>query len=207
MASVSVHFKPLQGNASLGALKVKACDKADAACANPITQGTVDAMGDITLSVPTGTVGFDGYFDISGGIIVPTLLYYLPPVGMDIPAGSVTVPLVTTDTFGLLGVLLAAPNANEGHVIAIGQNCMDAATAGMVFTAAPAAADTLQAYVANSLPDKTAKSTDATGISLVINLPVGTEDVSFSYMGVTTATEKVFIRKGTITYATLPPTP
>jgi hypothetical protein len=48
---------------ALGGVTLKACNAEDTECVDPIAATISDDNGVATVTVPTGTVGFDGYLD------------------------------------------------------------------------------------------------------------------------------------------------
>jgi hypothetical protein len=211
MAEVNLSFSKLVGKGALEGLTVKVCDKADTPCAAPLSTGTTDAMGAVKLSVATGTSGFDGYLDVSGASIVPSLIYYLPPIVADIAAGSLDIPLVTTDSLslitGLAGGITLDPT--RGQLLALTYDCAAANAIGVKVAASTSDAKTTQAYLQGSALSTMATQTDKSGGSVLFNLPAGPTSASVTIAGKGTLTAKssVNVRAGAFTYATLPPTP
>ncbi len=210
-AEVNLTFTKLIGSGTLEGLNVKVCDKADATCSAPLAMEVTDAMGAVKLFVSTGATGFDGYLDVSGGTVVPALIYYLPPIGADIPAGTLEVPLVTEDNLalitGLAGGLSLDPT--RGQLLALAYDCAGDNAVGVQIAASNADAKSTQAYLQGSALSLEAKQTDESGGSVIFNLPAGASDISVTLPGAGTLTAKsgVTIRAGAFTYATLPPTP
>ncbi len=64
----------------LGGLEVRACARDDADCAAPLDEGLTSAAGEIILTLPAGTNGFDGYFRVSGPEVMPSRVYAWPPI-------------------------------------------------------------------------------------------------------------------------------
>jgi hypothetical protein len=67
-------LEPLPG------LTVQACGGEDVMCAVPLDETVTTTTGEATLTVPTGTGGFDGYFYVTGEDAAPTRLYFWPPL-------------------------------------------------------------------------------------------------------------------------------
>lgn len=210
-AEVNLSFSKLVGNGKLDGLSVKVCDKADPSCAAPLTMGMTDAMGAIKLTVNTGANGFDGYLDVSGDAILPSLIYYLPPIIADIPPSDLDIPLVTKDSIGLItglagGITL---DAARGQLLGIAYDCAKANAIGVQLAVSSADAMSTQAYLEGSALSTMATQTDKSGGSVVFNVPAGPTDVTVKIAGAGTLTAKstMNVRAGAFTYATLPPTP
>jgi hypothetical protein len=210
-AKVNLSFKKLVGNGALAGLSVKVCGKADAMCSAPLAMGMTDAMGAIELSIDTSPTGFDGYLDVSGESVVPSLIYYLPPIIADIAPGSLEVPLVTKDSLplitGLAGGITLDPA--RGQLLALAYDCAEANAEGVKIAVSSADAGTTQAYLQGQALSTSATQTDESGGSVLFNLPAGPADVSVTLAGEGTLTAKsgVIVRAGAFTYATMPPTP
>lgn len=62
---------------------VRLCASGDATCSAPLAAARTDASSTVTLSVPTGRAGFDGYVEITGATFVPTRSHLWPPLTED----------------------------------------------------------------------------------------------------------------------------
>lgn len=62
-------------------LTAKVCNKRDVGCFDPIAEDIVDDNGLITVTVPTGNTGFDGYLQINSGTALCTDESAFGPVG------------------------------------------------------------------------------------------------------------------------------
>ena len=206
--TITAHAEEIQGGAAIPNIKVDACAKADPDCAAPITSGTTDANGDITLMLPTGTDGFDGYFQLTGNSIPDSLVFVNPPVTEDV--ADLTVPLLDSGTFGLFQTLTGIDaDPTRGHIAAIGFDCAEAQGEGLHITASSADGTTEQIYIANNLPNADATQTDSSGATFILNLPTGASTLTstFAANGDTVGKVEVLVRADHITYAILPPTP
>jgi hypothetical protein len=210
-AEVNLTFSKLVGNGALAGLNVKVCAKDDAPCAAPLSMGVTDAMGAIKLTVDTGAAGFDGFLDVSGDAIIPSLIYYLPPVSEDLVAGKLDIPLVTNDSIGLITGLAGGITLDpaRGELLALAYDCAKANAIGVQVAVSSTDAKTTQAYLQGQALSTMATETDKSGGSVLFNLPAGAADVSVKIAGAGTLTAKtaVSVRAGAFTYVTLPPTP
>jgi hypothetical protein len=65
---------------------VKTCARADVACASPFETLTTDDTGTVSFkSLPTGTTGFDGYFEVQVGSEIANLNFEGHPITAVIP--------------------------------------------------------------------------------------------------------------------------
>jgi hypothetical protein len=207
MVTITANAQTLQGGDPLPNLSVTACAKADTACASPITTGTTDAQGNITLTLPAGAAGFDGFFEVTGASIPDALVFVNPPIAADM--NDLNVPLIDNDTLGLLDLTGIDLDPTRGHVAAIGLDCALVEGQGLSVSSSTADAESTQIYVVGGLPNVNATETDESGATGIFNIPPGASSLTavIASTGDTTGTVEVQIRAGTISYATLPPTP
>lgn len=66
--------------AHLGSAHVRACSRDDAACDAPVAEGDASAYGEIILTLPAGTSGFDGTFRIESPETLPSRIAFWPPL-------------------------------------------------------------------------------------------------------------------------------
>ncbi|MET0595005.1 MAG: hypothetical protein ABW133_20060, partial [Polyangiaceae bacterium] len=110
---------------------VKACRKLDRDCITPIDVKTTGPDGLVALTVPAGSVGFDGYVDITGGDngtggqsgkIVPAIWYPTPFIIS--PGWRGRIQFVSYGTLDLLAGLTGATiDPTRGHFAANAQDC------------------------------------------------------------------------------------
>jgi hypothetical protein len=185
---------------------VSACAAGDATCATPITSGTTDRMGAVSLTVPTGTVGFDGYFMGTGATIPDSYVFRFPPVASDV---DTTLRLIDNGALSLLSTLFGIDSdPTRGHLGVAIQDCALEAAAAMTVSVDAADAETTTLYVKGDLPDASAQTTDESGVVSLFNVPPGTATVTATRVstGEVIGSVVVTIVAGAVTYATLPPT-
>jgi hypothetical protein len=193
---------------------VKACNKTDLQCASPYDQATADANGLVSLTVPIGTVGFDGYLDMTGGdngagsTIFPALWYPIPYVISGGWRGRSQ--FVSTNDFPLLAAATGADiDPTRGHFAADADNCNFLAPAGVSYTADSADAKTRAFYFVNGVPSTSATQTEPpSAIGGFVNLPARVVLISgfSSQAGGRKIAQRTFaIRAGSFTVSTFPP--
>ncbi|MDP9152064.1 MAG: hypothetical protein M3O36_19240 [Myxococcota bacterium] len=156
---------------------VKACDKLDIACAKPIAQSTSDATGTVTLTVPAGLSGFDGYLDVTGGKMdgtgspaFPSIWYPIPFVVADGWRGRTTTP--SADEFPQLAAATGTTlDPTRGHFAANATDCLYTPAALVSYSADAADARTQSFYLVGGVPATTSRATDQSGVGGFINLP------------------------------------
>jgi hypothetical protein len=203
----------LSGNPYAGVM-VKACDKTDLPCTSPYDHSTTDASGLVSLTVPVGTVGFDGYLDMTGGdngsgsTIFPALWYPIPYVISGGWRGRSQ--FVSTNDFPLLAAATgAAIDPTRGHFAADADNCNFLAPSGVSFTADTADGATKTFYYVGGVPSTSATQTEGpTAIGGFVNLPARLVLIKgfASGAGGREIAERTFaIRAGSFTVSTFPP--
>jgi hypothetical protein len=156
---------------------VKACAKLDFPCAAPHSQATTDIDGIVTLRVPVGLVGFDGYLDIRGGKIdgtgstsFPALLYPLPFIIADGWRGRNQI--LSEEEFAGFAVATGTTlDPTRGHFAANAADCAFGPAAGVSFLVDSADQRTQSFYLVGGVPGTTALATDQSAIGGFINLP------------------------------------
>lgn len=156
---------------------VKACNKLDFACATPLDMVTADSSGLVTVTVPVGLSGFDGYLDVSGGkvggtgaAVFPAIWYPVPYVIADGWRGRTQLP--STDEFAALTMASGTSLIpTRGHIAVNAADCAFTPAAGVSFTASPVDAQTVNYYLVGGVPVTTATETDSSGVAAFVNLP------------------------------------
>jgi hypothetical protein len=156
---------------------VKACAKLDYACANPLDTATADANGLVTLTVPGGLSGFDGYLEVNGGqvagsgaAVFPSLWYPIPFIVADGWRGR-TLLLSADEYVGLAAATGTTLDPTRGHVALNAVDCAYGPAADVTFSVDVADAQTVVFYLVNGVPVTTATATDQSGLAAFANLP------------------------------------
>jgi hypothetical protein len=197
-------------SAPLSGATVKVCEATDLACATPLDTATTDAAGQATVTVPFGTTGFAGYFDVQQTGYLPMLRWIYPPMTA-LPVVDARVVLVMdTATVGMLAAVLGATaDPARGHLVVSALDCANARAAGVEAEVDTADGSTTSFYIAGSLPSATATETDGTGTAGWLNLPTGPAVITLrrADTGATVAQATVGIRAGAASAIVLSPTP
>jgi hypothetical protein len=205
----------------------KACSRTDPLCTNPLDTAQADDNGLVTVTVPAGATGFDGYIELTGGDssggagddagadggtpspIFPALWYPSPPVisggwrGWVLFPSAKEIPILAS----FVGTTI---DPNRGHFAANASDCNFSAAPGVSFASDQADKDTSAFYFLNGNPDMTAHETDSeSAIGGFVNLPPG-----FARITATANSEKkslgqqqFTIRAGTFTTSAFAPQP
>ncbi|MBI5502065.1 MAG: hypothetical protein HY907_17615 [Deltaproteobacteria bacterium] len=189
---------------------VKVCARADAACATPLDEGTTDAAGQVTLTVPLGTTGFDGYFEVSATGYVTVLRYTVEPITEMPGADARVVSMVDTTTFAMLAAAAGVtPDPTRGHLVVNALDCNPTLAAGVSLDVDTADVSSTAVYMVGGLPSTSATETDSSGAAGFINLPAGAATISTTLVstGEAIASTDITIRAGAAALFPLPPTP
>lgn len=170
--------------------------------ATPIAMTTSDAMGNFTLTVPTGGVPIDGFVKATKASYLDLYLY--PPaawIADDMDAG---INMMTPGNRDLLNSFASGGQmANKGMVGLAVFDSSGMPVSGATFTSAPAAGATK--YMGGSgLPDANATMTSSEGVGFLFN----TEEtvlVSANKSGMTFHAHTVKARPGTFTTTSVAP--
>ncbi len=156
---------------------VKACDKLDLACSSPLAQSTTDASGLVSLAVPPGLNGFDGYLDVTGGSVsgtgdstYPSIWYPVPFVVADGWRGR-TLLLSAGEFAGLTQATDTTLDPTRGHIAVNAVDCAFGPAAGVSFSLPAADQSTVGYYLVGGAPATNATATDSSGIGVFVNVP------------------------------------
>jgi hypothetical protein len=90
-------------------LLVAVCAAGDTVCSAPLTTGITDDHGRVTLEV---SAGFDGYYQITGADIRPTLLYLAPYVTSNVATINLSSMGAVARALRLTGSWVQSPDCN-----------------------------------------------------------------------------------------------
>jgi hypothetical protein len=174
----SITFVDFSTERPFVAATIKACGKLDLSCGVPLSQGSTDTTGLVSLTVPAGLAGFDGYLDISGGKVdgtgaqtYPTIWYPVPFVVSDGWRGRTTI--LSDQELQLLALAggVTALDPTRGHFAANAADCAFSPAAGVSFMTDSADAKTQPFYLVSGVPSAAATATDSSATGGFINLP------------------------------------
>lgn len=192
----------------LPGISAQLCRKLDAMCETPVgAMTTSDENGVVTMQVEKG---FDGFVQLTGAKIAPSMYFLTAPASGDLDLPSVP---------------LASPFAASSIVLQAGGNTWAKDTSGIVLLTAFDCAGTSAAsinfsiggtpdpktfifYLVNSLPTTDVSMTDETGYGGLVNVPAGVATIS-SLLGGPSGHKvskiSVLVRAGYVSYSRVTP--
>ena len=198
-------------NNPVAGLVVRACDTSDPTCTTPISSGTTDATGSVTLPLrnePPDDLGFDGYFDL----VTADGLHELYFLSAPLTRSHATVPwvalsLTTFDNLASLAGVTLDPT--RGHIAVDASDCLLAPASGVTFTATGTDSATHLLYYADGMLLGDAPGTDLTGLAFFLDVPVGSVTVQATptALGTVSSTVSAFTRPGALSVVAALPTP
>ncbi len=181
---------------------LKACTPSDVDCKSPAATGATDDAGELSLTLPFGANGFDGFGELTGTGYFPTLIFNSVPL---IPDASTKYHfLVATEAaHGLIAQSAGvSPDPAKGHAVVWTHGCDGKLAAGVSLELDAGAEGTL-AYLQGKAISTAAKQTDAGGIAYVFNAAPGSLGITARRTATGDVFGKVNIRMRAATAATV----
>jgi hypothetical protein len=187
----------------LSALPAKLCRKLDLSCDAPVRELVSDEDGVFSLTLDAA---FDGYLQLEGPTVVPTLYFFSPALNVvgRLPTLTLMKPAMLES---LMAEMDATLSTERGVAILTAQNCMGSFSAGVAYDTADADPETIEFYATDGLPSLRATRTDTSGFGGFLNLPAGPVSVTgtLAESSLPLASVSVLIRSGFITYGHIVP--
>ena len=182
--------------------EVQICGLDDAACDNPVAEGTTDGSGQLSAMVPN-----DGphYAQVETPGAASTLQFINGPVegGATIPIEALTKTQLDAFVTQLEGMALAG----AGHVVALALDCNGVPASGVQFELDNATDTTLLGYMdEDGNLDPSLSATSAHGGAFFANLPPGLATVTATLENDTLSLRTILVRSGWLSQAA-PSTP
>jgi len=190
----------------LSGVSVLACSAIDLPCSTPLTSGTTDASGIVTLAIPANAQGFSGHLELSGNGIMPELYFF--DYNLTVPSSSLVVDVFSPSTFAaLVGTTNVTVDPTHGSILLAAFDCALDPAPNVVISATGTDAESRILYVANGMLSTTATSTNQSGTALIVDVPHGQVTVTARApaAGQVSAETSVTVRAGATTYVGLYP--
>lgn len=211
----------LSENPYVGAT-VRACKQLDLQCDVPIDQSVTDSTGLVSLKVPVGSVGFNGYLEVTGGdngtgmgadsAVFPALYYPVPPIIA--PGWRGRLQFVSAGDLPILAAFTTVDvDPARGHFATNAVDCNFTNAGGVSFTADSQLANPDDPklkgfYFVNGIPNIHATATDPlTSIGGFVNLPANSTLITATVAatGKNLGQLSYNIRAGWFTVSSFPP--
>jgi hypothetical protein len=191
-------------------ITVKVCHGIDTECEAPTSVSTTDLQGRVALNLPLGKNGFDGYLDLSGGMVTPTLFFFnAPPIVESVTTASLLIPKLGPDgTPTLVDDVPLLPG--RGAAALLVNDCGGKFAGGVVLEASTADSETTPFYYFGVLPSTTVNQTQLpVAIGGFLNLPAQYTVVTASLAadGRRIGAVGFLVRDGSLTISDIAPTP
>jgi hypothetical protein len=189
-------------------ISAKLCRKLDAECESPVgAMATSDETGLIMLQVEKG---FDGFVQLTGTKIAPSMYFLTPPASgdLDLPMVPLASPFAASSIVTQAGGNPWAKDTS-GIVLLTAFDCAGTAAAGINFSIGGTPdPKTFIFYLVDSLPTTNVSVTDDTGYGGLVNVPAGVTTVS-SLLGGPSGHKvskiSILVRAGYVSYSRVTP--
>ena len=182
---------------SVAGLTVRACQRIDFDCANPVAPGVV--TGEDGLAVVTVPSGFTGFFEAFGRDDYQSIIMVERVANSEIKAEvSVVTKAVSAAYAAAAGTMY---QEGMGNMTLIVRDCEGKPGTGISFDLKSSSSTGSVVYLVNSLPTAGATATDASGVAVDFSLPPGALNASASASdgSFTVATRPGLARAGWLT--------
>jgi hypothetical protein len=185
---------------------VALCQRTQETCLSPVTTGTTDDAGVVVLSYQSqlNFGGMDGYAEITGTGITPTLFFWDFPLSVQ----NAFIP----DVYALSASLIALdpPLPGHGHLGVALFDCDHTGADAVTIALSSTDANTQILYhvTQTGALSADAGSTDTSGILFVTNVPAGQVAMTVTTLtGITVSTVSFLVRDGWVDQILAVPTP
>jgi hypothetical protein len=199
---------PLSGKQPAG-VTAKVCGSDDFPCAHPSATATTTDGGTASLVQHAGAVLAGGYIDLSGGGIVPTVVFWSYPLSQS-PASLAVFTLIESEVSDVETAYNVTEGPHNGYVLVTGLDCLQNLGAGLEYKLEPAGPSQELLYEQpGGIFSRTVTKTTTTGAATFFNAPAGplTLTATVADGGPTVGQFPLFVREGGLTEVTALPQP
>jgi len=205
------HFNDFVSGQPLANVGLKACLRADVACANPFSTATTDDAGSAPLRLP---YAFDGYWLLlpppnSSPELITMLIHELPPPVKELEDAPPTQPISRSNLTTLASLAGVSMDPERGHMTVSIVDCDGHRVPGISIEADPTDEKTKIFYLENKLPNLTRTFTDSEATVGLSNLQPGVVTITakIADTGTVVARYAALVQADKLTSFILPPTP
>jgi len=202
---LTMHLQDAVSSTPLPGILAQRCRKLDLTCDNPIDMTTADANGGVAMQVEAG---FDGYVQLTGTKIAPSLYFLTTPTSgdLDLPSVPLTSPFVAG------GIVQAAGGTTwdkeRGIVLLTAFDCQGKGASNITYSIGGTPdPSTFVFYLVGGSPTTTVTFTDATGYGGLVNVRPGVTTISalLEPSGRKISKLSVLVRAGYVSYSRVTP--
>jgi len=192
-------------------VSARACKAGDESCSPPLSTGTSDDAGMVTLPnlVSSFPLGFAGHFELlPPAAYVPSIFYLSFP--LSVTDARLSLSLVPQTSFDQAFTdLNITPLAGRGHVWVVVEDCLQLPASKVVVKPDGLTDPSARiVYVANGDPSPAATSTDPSGSVYLLNVPPGTLTLHAipDATGIESSAATIYVEPGMLSIVWLLPT-
>jgi hypothetical protein len=196
----------LNSQKEVAGMQIKVCRPDDLYCKSPIGMGKTDKNGEVQLQLGIALRTFQGYFELTGANVYPSLLRFGWPL---VQEGVTNVTVIDEDSFGLNTALLGIePDPERGILQLRAFSCNGVGAKGVAFETSGVDDKSFYWYASkDGIPDLEAAVTEKLGAGGVINVFEGRQNVLARNAADNKVVSKtpVPVRKGFMTIVVMAP--
>lgn len=213
--AISQRIQDLVSGKRLAGAAVKACGNGDPGCSMPVSTTTTDDHGLFSMTVYSNAPGsiFNGYFEVTGAGVYPSLLVIFPSIVGDMPATADTfvyslIPSAVTVEAVAKEVLEIAIEPDRGLLFVTMIDCLSFLGTGVQLEVSSADDRTTTTYLLDGIPSKEPQQA-VEGLAVVWNVPPGKAEIvgKLASTGEVVGRVTVPVRAGYMTNFSLVPRP
>jgi len=208
LVTYTAGFVNLITNAPIPGVRVEPCSTLDPTCSSPLAEaGLTNDAGLVSFAVP---FGYNGYLRSDWDAALPSLIYAIPPAGIDNTPATMVVSKLPFELFTLIkidGGVSADPS--DGTLFLSAYDCLGNPASGVIFTMSPAAPSSTQVYVVAGVPEVGVAATDPSGEGAIVNIPPAIVTITGTVAATHQTISKVsgYVEAGSVTYLSSLPSP
>lgn len=151
-----------QKGAPRAGVQVRGCPRSDFDCASPVTKTVTTDAGGTAPFMNQVPGGFDGYFEVTGAGLPPTLLF---PPSPPRAYTALAAALFDVSELATFAAPLGAPDPTRGHVLAVVLDCTGRPAPGVKLSLTPNDAQATQYYSQQMVATAAATATAEEGLA------------------------------------------
>jgi len=203
-----MHLTDAQTTKPLPGIAAVLCRNLDDMCSNPVgPMVTADDDGVVKMQVEAG---FNGYVQLTGARIAPSLYFLTPPASgdLDLPMVPLASPLAAAGIVSAASGGMTWARDTSGIVLLTAVDCQGKPAANINFSIAGTPdPNTFTFYIVGDFPTTDVTYTDTTGYGGLVNVPAKNTTIyaSLEPSGRKVAQISILVRPGYVSYSNVTP--